>query len=593
MLAKPALQRVLLSTILLLIASAAIVTASWNSTTGRFYLDSEGHFRSISYFREPSLSWDKIHSAIFDNPYPAARRPIPTLSFLIENNVVGLTPKSGRIINTLIHGLNIILLFFLCRRLLIHFGNNQQTADRAALLCALLWGLNPFHADTVFYVIQRMTLLSATFYLLGVIAYLHTRKSPQRWMWWSALTASFIAGIASKENAALLPLGLLALEFVLPANQIGGTQARRKRLAWLLGAVLIVPILGAMALGYSPVQIFQGLLKDSGNRVFTNTERLLTQGRILIHYLSLFFFPHPDRLAFVLKYPLSHTLFNPITTLLSWGSITLLLIISSLQIKRHPLLWLAIFWFFINHLLESTFIQLEMAFVHRNYLPSIFLFLPAAYWLTQQKRPQLTVIAPTVILLVLFLTIWHSRAIVWGDPTKFWEESMEKAPGSLRAYINLGIIWDIKNQPAKAMKIYQQGAENAYDENRVAWASLYCNMGIASMHLQQYGPAKTYMNKSLKQSSMPDCLINLAKLYLKLNNPGMVMRAMDELARTRPRYRKLHLMRARAYLAVGQIAAARMELLQELTLFPQNRAARELLEILNQPAPPRTKDMPQ
>jgi tetratricopeptide (TPR) repeat protein len=301
----------------------------------------------------------------------------------------------------------------------------------------------------------------------------------------------------------------------------------------------------------------------------------------LTHYLSLFFFPHPDRLAFVLKYPISHTLFSPITTIISWGGIAALLITSSIYIRRHPLIWLAIFWFFINHLLESTFIQLEMAFVHRNYLPSIFLFLPAACWLAKLKKPPLTVIAPVFILLVLFLNSWNSRAAVWGAPIKFWEDSIEKSPGSLRAYINLGVIWDIKKQPVKAMEIYQKGAEKAYDENRVAWASLYCNMGIASMNLEQYGPAQIYMNKSLTFSSMPDCLINMAKLQLKLGNPGMVMRLMDELARTRPRHRKLHLMRARAYLAVGQIAAARMELLQELALFPQNTEAKSLLKTVN------------
>ena len=581
MLTNPALRRILLSIALLLITSAAIITVSWDSTTGRFYLDSEGHFRSAPYFREPSLSWEKIHDTIFDNPYPAAQRPIPTLSFLIENNAAGLTPKSGRIINLMIHCLNIIILFFLCRRLLVHFGQNQRTADTAALLCALLWGLNPFHADTVFYVIQRMTTLSASFYLLGVIAYLRTREAPRSWIWWGALITSFAAGIASKENAALLPLGLLALEFVLPPSHIGGIQARRKRLLWLLGAILIFPFLAAVVLGYSPIQIAQDLLKDSTNRIFTNTERLLTQGRVLTHYLSLLFFPHPDRLAFVLKYPISHTLLNPITTIISWGSIAALLITSSLYIRRQPLIWLAIFWFFINHLLESTFIQLEMAFVHRNYLPSIFLFLPIACWLTKLKKPQLSLITPVFILMVLFLASWNSRAIVWSDPIKFWGDSIEKSPGSLRAYINLGVIWDIKSQPANAMEIFQQGAENAYDENRVAWASLYCNMGIASMHLEQYGPAQMYMNKSLTFSSMPDCLINMAKLQLKLGNPGMVIRLMDELARTRPRHRKLHLMRARAYLAVGQIAAARMELLQELALFPQNIEAKSLLKIVH------------
>ncbi len=581
MLTNPAFRRIILSTILLLIASAAIVTVSWDSTAGRFYLDSEGHFRSVSYFRDPSLSWDKIHDTIFDNPYPAAQRPIPTLSFLIENNLVGLTPKSGRIINILIHCLNIIILFFLCRRLLIHFGQEQRSTDTAALLCALLWGLNPFHADTVFYVIQRMTTLSATFYLLGCIAYLHTRESPRSWIGWGALAVSFTAGMASKENAALLPLGLLALEFVLPADHIGGIQARKKRLTWLVGAVVILPSLGALALGYSPVQIAQGLLKDSTNRIFTNTERLLTQGRVLIHYLSLLFFPHPDRLAFVLKYPLSHTLFNPISTLISWGGIAVLLVTSSLYIKRYPLLWLAIFWFFINHLLESTLIQLEMAFVHRNYLPSIFLFLPIACWLAKLKKPQLTIIAPTAVLMILFLISWNSRAIVWSDSVKFWEDSVKKAPGSLRGYINLGVIWDIKNQPAKSIEIFQQGAKNAYDENRVAWASLYCNMGISAMHLGQYSAAQTYMSKSLTHSLMPDCLINIAKLQLKLNNPSMAIRAMDELAKTRPRHRKLHLMRARAYLAVNQTTAARMELLQELALFPQNIEAINLLKMID------------
>ncbi len=574
-------RRAGLSILLLLIASAAITAVSLESMNGRFYLDSEGHFRSIPYFQEPSLSLEKIYATLFDNPYPAAQRPIPTLSFLIENAIAGLSPRSGRLINTLIHGLNLLLLFSLCRHLLLQFGQSPPLAERGALLAALLWGLNPFHADTVFYVIQRMTLLSASFYMLGVIAYLHTRTSPRSWGWWGVLMASFIAGIASKENAALLPLGLLLLEFVLPADRPGGLRARRRRLAGLACAVLILPALGAMLLGYNPAQILQGLLQDSANRVFTNTERLLTQGRVLMHYLSLLFFPHPDRLAFVLKYPLSHTLFSPITTLLSWGGIALLLIASSLRIKQHPLLWLAIFWFFTNHLLESTFIQLEMAFIHRNYLPSVFLFLPIACWLASRRAPRLAIAAPVGILMLLFLFGWHSRAVVWGDPVRFWGESVEKAPGSLRGYINLGILWDLKGEPARALAIYRQGAERAHDENRVAWASLYCNMGIAAMHLGQYGQARDHISRSLGYSAMPGCLLNLAKLYLKLNDPGMAMRALDELARGWPRYRKLHLLRARAYLAAGQRAAARAELHRELALFPRNREARALLEGLN------------
>lgn len=587
-------------------ASGALLISGWDATNGRFYLDSEGHFRNNPYFQEPSLSWQKIYDSIFANPYPVAQRPIPTISVLVENNLLGLSPKSGRIINLLIHGLNILLLFLLCRRVLSHFGKEQQTANIGALLCVLLWGLNPFHADTVFYVIQRSTILSATFYLLGIIAYLHIRESPGRWGWWGILAVSFIGGIACKENAALLPLGLMALEFVLPPRNLpenrkltietagnqsesssnhDGIQKRRKRLVWLLAGIIVLPLVGALALGYSPVSILQGLLKDSNAREFTNTERLLTEGRVLLHYLSLLFYPNPDKLTFVLKYPISKSLFTPISTIISWGTIAALLIASTMYIRRYPLIWLAIFWFFINHLLESTFIQLEMAFIHRNYLPSIFLFLPVAGWLATQKRPALRVLIPVSLLMVAFLFGWHSRAAVWGNPTKFWEDSVEKAPGSLRGYINLGVIWDLQGQPIKSMEIFQQGLNNAYEENNVTWSSLYCNMGIASMHLGQLRPANTYMTKALSLAALPDCFINMAKLQLRLGNPDQAMQALDKLTAKRPRHRKLHLMRARTYLAVNQREAARKELYQELKIFPHNLEARALLERVNSHVP--------
>lgn len=565
---------------LLMAAAIAILAAGWDAAGGRFYLDSEGYFRAVSYFRDPSLSWQKIHDAIFSNPYPAAQRPIPTISFLIENNLLGLSPKSGRIINLVIHGLNIFLLFFLCRRLLLQFGKDRRTAISAALLGALLWGLNPFHADTVYYVIQRMTTLSASFYLLGTIAYLRTRESPGSRVWWAALAASFAGGLACKENAALLPLGLLVLESALPPDA-AGPQARRRRLAWLLGAVVVLPLAGALALGYSPAGIVRSLLEKSPGREFTSLQRLMTEGRVLMHYLSLLLFPHPDRLAFVLKYPVSQSLFNPVTTIIAWGAIAILLGAASFYKKRYPLVWLGLFWFLINHLLESTVIPLEIAFVHRNYLPSVFLFLPVAVWLAAQKRQPAATIIPAALLILLLPFGWNARAAVWSDPARFWQDSVEKSPGSLRAYINLGVMWDIKGQPARALEIYQKGIANAYDENPAAWSSVYCNMGIASMNLGHYGPADSYMTKALSLAPLPDCLINMAKLQLRVGNPGRAMQAMEKLYRIRPRHPKLHLMRARIYLSTGQREAARRELEQELALFPGSLEASNLLRRLD------------
>ena len=45
---------------------------------------------------------------------------------------------------------------------------------------------------------------------------------------------------------------------------------------------------------------------------------------------------------------------------------------------RYLVTALALLFFFLNHIIESTVLPLELIFEHRNYLPAMFLFLPIA-----------------------------------------------------------------------------------------------------------------------------------------------------------------------------------------------------------------------
>jgi len=80
-------------------------------------------------------------------------------------------------------------------------------------------------------------------------------------------------------------------------------------------------------------------------------------------------------------------------------------------------------FFFAGHLLESTTLSLELYFEHRNYLPSIFLFLPLAELFSQTSSRPIKISLSAYILICLFFT--YQRTQLWGNPqalTLFWAQ---------------------------------------------------------------------------------------------------------------------------------------------------------------------------
>ena len=60
------------------------------------------------------------------------------------------------------------------------------------------------------------------------------------------------------------------------------------------------------------------------------------------------------------------------------GLITGLFLVGFAGIRIFPVVGFSLLFFLLNHLIESSVIALEILFEHRNYLPSMFLFLPVA-----------------------------------------------------------------------------------------------------------------------------------------------------------------------------------------------------------------------
>ena len=106
-------------------------------------------------------------------------------------------------------------------------------------------------------------------------------------------------------------------------------------------------------------------------REFTLEERVLTQFRVVLYYLTLLVFPHPSRLNLDYDFPISKTLLDPPTTLICILIIAGLIGYSIWVAKRKPVLSYFILWYFGNLVIESSIFPLEMVYEHRLYLPAV------------------------------------------------------------------------------------------------------------------------------------------------------------------------------------------------------------------------------
>ncbi len=391
-------------------------------------------------------SWDlqAVWEALFSHRSGPLYRPLSMLSFVFQEITGFDSPAAYRLGNLAIHLLNGLLLFFLTRRILgfsagmdARIGLSESAGTGAAIVAGL-WLLHPIHVSGVAFAVQRMTLLCGTFVLAGLLAYCTVRQRQlEGRCGMPALLTGFlpwlVPAVLCKENGALLPLFALLLEcFVFRFTAPAPDGSRRLRLFHLMVAVL--PALIAVVVFLSPSRIDAGYaLRD-----FDLTERLLTQARVIWSYLTWLVWPDITSMALYHDdIPVSRSLFAPPTTLPAILGICALLLLVVLLRSRQRLIALGLGFFLAGHSMESTVIPLEIAYEHRNYLPSWGVFLALYTWLV----PLFMVRRPAWIAGVAFLGLAAAtalRASQWADLGRFHRHEAANHPGSMRAQMGLG-----------------------------------------------------------------------------------------------------------------------------------------------------------
>lgn len=374
-------------------------------------------------------------------------RPVANLSFGLNWFFDQDQPYGYHLVNIAIHWLTTVALYLTCFLLLLQSPalktRNLKYQSSIALLAASLWALAPIQAQAVTYIVQRMAQLATFFSITAILFFLLARLATdktKRFIFSICFLCSLLLALGSKENSILLPVSILLVEFIFffQGESIPATIQKNKKksltllLVSLTGCSLIIWHYGSGMFNYE-------------HRSFTMLERALTEPRILLFYLSQIFLPSASKLSIEHDIVLSTSLFSPWNTLPAIVACMGLIIFSLFRIRKNPLLSFAILFFFINHLVESTIIPLELLFEHRNYLPSLFLFLPFAAFLTTSIskktfrdrwiKPLLATVCTG--FLILSGTSTYERNKAWASEQTLWQDAVAKAPDSGRAKLNL------------------------------------------------------------------------------------------------------------------------------------------------------------
>lgn len=521
---------------------AVVLVLGWflyaPALSGTFLLDDQSNLGALKRID----GWESAVEFVASGDAGPVGRPLALASFLPQASSMESGPRAFLQFNILLHLFNAALLACFFHQLCLARRIEHRTALFVAVASAAVWLFMPLLATASLMVVQRMTTLSATFMFLGLIGYLWSRASiderPGRAL--IGMSASLIAGtvlaVLSKENGALLPTLVLAMEATI-LERPRTLESRRWR-AWTL-VFLVVPTISIVA--YLATAVPYGELTVL-KRNFSGWERLLTETRILWEYLLNAFVPRPAQFGpFHDGHPVARTILDPITFAAFFGWVVTLGLAIAWR-RRYPVVAFAVLWFVGGHLLESSVLKLELYFEHRNYVPIVgpvfaLCFLAARAPIEKKGL----VYAGLGLYGLVNAAVLVGLTTLWGQPAVAAHLWHERHPASVRATTHLASYELAIHGQEKALRTLDEFVRQHPDDSylRIQELRLECLFSPQANHQETLGELIRSLPNSDFDYISATALRHLANTVDETPCNGMDLEAVKRLARTlisNPRY---------------------------------------------------------
>ena len=583
-----------------------------NSLAGQFVFDDWSNIVARPELRLERITPRSVLDTFYQEGHEGRRlyRPLACLSFAINYYFGGDNPVGYHLTNLCIHLLTAFFLFRVLCLLIVRsqFIREERTVVFVAGLTTLLWAAHPLQTQAVTYVVQRMTSLATLFFTAGLYTYLRFRCGLEKTGLRSNLARLagalllFGCAVLSKENTIIFPVSLLLLELFF----FGGWRWLRRRAVVVFGGTGLVLALLFLAgppllAGKSPLALFA----KYEFLPFTLTQRLLTEPRVLFLYLSQLLYPVPGAFSLVHDVAPSVSLLDPPATLAALAGLLVLIGLGVVIGRKYPLVGFPIIFYFVHHLVESTILPLALVYEHRNYLPSLFFFLPLALALAyglrvyqQRSRPVRGVLFLFTAALVFLLGLsTHIRNQDWRSSGTIWQSALGAAPGVVKPYLGLGTWYLQHQQPEAARVVLQKGTTRRNSgfvfEKADVWSRLAVvhyqqgrldqarqaavkSLALYSRHINQ---VPEMMRRKDVRNTMAGHYYFLSRLALFPNDLSSALDLIDQALAIQAFYDSggsrafLHNLKANYLLRLGRPEAAAAVLRQGRRLCPENERA--------------------
>ncbi len=531
--------------------AAAVLLVYANSWSNPFILDDATHILQNRRIGE----W-KNWTEIFREPFflfPEAGlaqyyRPLTKLTYKVEWLLFGDRPFGYHLVNTLLHALNTILLYLVCRRL--------GARARPAFLAALIFGIHPLQTEEVSYISGLGGLASVSGILASLYCLIGFLKK-RRFAWYFSSIFFFLIGLLYKEVALLAPVLLVWMALTaLPSG-----EEDRLRGPALAGYILPFFLLAG---GYLVLRSFF-LVRTDFTAGLTGGLwlRFLTFGKGIWIYLGLALFP------FGLHFYRSLALLSH-----GWHFLPLLLLggcaLGLARSIRPPGRPTSLFAFGFGSFLIGLlpFSGVNPIFLERGFLywGEHFMYLPlaglgmvlAAAFNCRRKYPgagPARICLALIICVMAFLTVRQNT--FWSDETAFFERMVRYESNLFRTAGLLGIAYYKEGRIEEAVAADLRARKILIDRNAVSSG-------------KELPPMDRYQLKII--------LWRVSQGFRSLRRYGEAEEAARELLEITPEGYEGRYLLGRALLAAGDVKGARPYLEEAYRLQPDNfEVARALI----------------
>jgi protein O-mannosyl-transferase len=524
-----------------------LLIAYSNSFHGDWVFDDFPNIIQNPYIKIKAFSWEEVKYCFYGLDQEKLSRPLSYFSFAVNYYFDGTNVFGYHLVNFTIHYLSTVFVFlFIYNTLKLPLLKEKYAhiSYPLALLSTLFWAVNPVFVSSVTYIVQRMASMAALFYIMSMYFYLKGRTAQNLTHSISFFILCFIAGFAAmltKENAVMLPVSVLLFDLLLIQ---GVTKENVKKFS----KILLLSLLLILVIGLIYTDGLSNVFGGYEIRDFSMTQRLLTEPRVILFYLSLLFYPIGSRLTFLYDIDISRSLFQPWTTIPSILLILFIIGFAFFIARKRPLISFCIIFYFLNHLIEGSVFPLELMYEHRNYLPSMLLFVPISelmissiYYLSNKKFMQYACAFSVVLIIAVLCYTTYIRNAIVSHEANLWLDNIEKYPNLSRPHSNLGNIYSVNEKMTEALSEFKTSMSLNNFGSSNAYALQEFNLGVYYFKKGEYDLAFPFFKSSYKKIPFYHSnVIYIAKIHLIRGENDLAYRLIESELHKYPRNRELN-----------------------------------------------------